>query len=249
MIELEGVSKTFDGSDGRAVTAVRDLTLSIRAGETLCLIGKSGSGKTTALRMINRLIRPSAGRIFVGGRNVSERDPIELRRSIGYVVQHGGLFPHMTVRRNVGILCELEGWEPERTHQRVDELLELMNLEHDLAERYPGELSGGQRQRVGVARALALDPTCILMDEPFGALDPVTRRQLHAEFSALRKRVEKTLVIVTHDMNEAFKLGDRIALLHEGHLLQVGTKEELMEQPRDAFVTRFLNDELEDERP
>ncbi len=246
MIELRGVSKTFEGPDGSAVHAVRDVDLQVADGETVCLIGTSGCGKTTTMKMINRLVEPTAGEVLVGGRRVEDLDVIELRRSIGYVIQSGGLFPHLSVARNVGVLCELEGWSKARTRARVDELLELVNLPPaEFRRRHPGELSGGQRQRVGVARALALDPDHVLMDEPFGALDPMTRADIHREFVALEERVKKTIVLVTHDMGEAFALGDRVALMDRGRIVQVGTEEDFRDRPVSGFVERFLAQHLE----
>ena len=245
MIELQGVGKTFDGPGGEPVHAVRDVDLTVADGETLCLIGTSGCGKTTTMKMINRLVEPTTGRILVGGEDIAEQDPIELRRRIGYVIQAGGLFPHLSVARNVGVLCELEGYDKARMRRRVDELLELVNLPPaEFRRRYPGELSGGQRQRVGVARALALDPDYVLMDEPFGALDPMTRADIHREFVALQERVSKTVVLVTHDMDEAFALGDRVALMDRGRLVQVGTLEDFKERPKNRFVERFLAQHL-----
>lgn len=224
---------------------MRDLSLIVETGETVCLIGPSGCGKTTTMKLVNRLIEPTTGTISVDGRDIREQDPIELRRRIGYVIQSGGLFPHMTVARNVGLLCEVEGWEPERTKGRVDELLELVNLPAaEFAARRPSELSGGQRQRVGVARALALDPGIVLMDEPFGALDPITRDQLHDEFAALKAAVKKTIILVTHDMREAFKLGDRIALMDRGEIVQIGTAADFREKPASPFVKTFLHSHL-----
>jgi osmoprotectant transport system ATP-binding protein len=241
VIAFEHVSRDFVGQDGRVVHAVRDVSLELRAGETLCLIGTSGSGKTTLLRLVNRLLEPTSGRVLVAGRDVREAEPIALRRGLGWVIQSGGLFPHMSVARNVGLLCELSGWEPARVRSRVDELLELVHLPPgEYAARRPAELSGGQRQRVGVARALALDPPVVLMDEPFGALDPITRARLRAEFRELRARVAKTVLFVTHDMREAFELGDRVALLDAGRLVQVGTERDFRERPAAAFVTEFL---------
>lgn len=249
MIALEQVRKVYPGPDGAEVVAVDDVSLTVQEGETLCLIGTSGSGKTTTMKMINRLIEPTSGTIRVGGEDVTTLDPIALRRRIGYVIQRGGLFPHKTVAQNVGLLCRLEGWDAAKTEARVRELLELVNLPPDeYAARYPKELSGGQQQRVGVARALALDPALVLMDEPFGALDPITRDQLHTEFKQLQARVKKTIVLVTHDMAEAFDLGDRIALLDGGKLIQVGTPDELREQPATEFVREFLKRHLA-ERP
>jgi osmoprotectant transport system ATP-binding protein len=247
MIELIDVTKTFDDADGGTVTAVDQLSLEVEAGETVSLIGRSGCGKTTTMKLINRLIEPTSGTIRIGGRDIRERDAIALRRSIGYVIQSGGLFPHMTVARNVRLLCELEKWPRSKAASRVSELLELVNLPPDeFANRYPRDLSGGQRQRVGVARALALDPPCILMDEPFGALDPITRDQMHAEFRQLEDRVDKTIVLVTHDMAEAFALADRIALMDSGRIVQVGTEHDFRERPASPFVEEFLRTHLAD---
>jgi len=195
MIQLDGVSRTFIREDGSTVHAVRDLSLEIERGESVALLGPSGCGKTTTLRLINRLIEPTSGRILVGGEDAAGVDPVTLRRRMGYVVQRGGLFPHMTVGRNVGLICELEGWTQDRIDDRVDELLTLVNLAPtDFRGQYPRQLSGGQRQRVGVARALALDPEILLMDEPFGALDPITRSGLQQEFLELERLVAKTIV-------------------------------------------------------
>ncbi len=241
MIEFRGVEKTFSDVNGRDIVAVRALDLVVREGETHCLLGTSGCGKTTTIRMVNRLEEPTRGQILLAGEDVAQLDVIRLRRRIGYVIQTGGLFPHMTVGVNVGVMCELEGWPKDRTEARVRELLELVNLPPDeYAARYPGELSGGQRQRVGVARALALDPAYVLMDEPFGALDPITRAQIHDEFRQLLREVRKTVLMVTHDLAEAFTLGDRISLMDRGSIVQTGTVEELKNQPATPFVAEFL---------
>ncbi len=214
-------------SDGRAVLA--DLNLRVERGETLVLLGRSGSGKTTTLKLINRLLEPSAGKVFVEGRATADWDPIRLRRRIGYVIQEVGLFPHLSVERNVGLVPSLEGWEASRIRARVEELLRLVGLEPgQFAARRPHELSGGQRQRVGVARALAADPPILLMDEPFGALDPVTRAELQREFRDLAGVLEKTIVIVTHDVREALLLGTRIALLADGKLVAVHPPKEFL---------------------
>ncbi|MCA8925202.1 MAG: ATP-binding cassette domain-containing protein [Planctomycetes bacterium] len=247
MIELKDVYKVFPprGGVGDPVVAVDGVSLSVGAGETLCLIGTSGCGKTTTMKMINRLIEPTRGAITVGGEDVAAQDVIRLRRRLGYVIQKGGLFPHMTIARNVGLLCEEEGWDAERTRARVDELLNLVNLPpEEFRARYPRDVSGGQRQRVGVARALALDPDYVLMDEPFGALDPITRSQLHDEFADLKTKVKKTIVIVTHDMEEAFKLGDKVALMNAGRVVQVGVEQDFRERPASAFVSEFLSSHL-----
>lgn len=212
MIELEAVTAGYGGRP-----AIEDVTLSIAAGDTTVLLGRSGSGKTTLLRLINRMLVPTVGRVLVDGTPTTEWDPIELRRRTGYVIQEGGLMPHYTVARNVGLVPELIGWDRARTDARVAELLELVGLPIDeLGHRMPHQLSGGQRQRVGVARALAADPPVILCDEPFGALDPITRTELQRELKQLAATLHKTIVFVTHDMREALRLGDRIVLLQDG---------------------------------
>lgn len=241
MIQLEQVTVEHHAPGSAPVRAVEALDLEVTGGETLCLIGPSGCGKTTTLRLMNRLVAPTEGRVLVNGEDSARLDPIALRRSMGYVLQSGALFPHLDVRANITLLCELEGWEPDRRRQRADELLRLVDLEPDeFAHRFPAELSGGQQQRVGVARALALDPPILLMDEPFGALDPITRGDLQLEFKELARQLGKTIVLVSHDLREAFLLADRVALLREGRLLQVGTPEELTATPADGFVARFV---------
>ncbi|MFI5197557.1 MAG: ATP-binding cassette domain-containing protein [Thermoanaerobaculia bacterium] len=216
----------------RGKEILRHLDLEVAAGETLVLLGRSGSGKTTALRMVNALLAPTSGEVFVEGRPTREWDPILLRRRIGYVIQESGLFPHFTVARNVAVVPELEGWEPVRIAARVDELLSRLGLPpEEFRSRAPRELSGGQRQRVGVARALAAEPSLLLMDEPFGALDPVTRRDLQLQFLTLRKTWTKTSLFVTHDVREALALASRIALLHEGRLAIVAP-------PRDFLAAK-----------
>jgi osmoprotectant transport system ATP-binding protein len=207
---------------------LHDLSLAIQRGETLVLLGRSGSGKTTTLKLINRLLTPTSGEIRVSGRALPEWDVIRLRRMIGYVIQEVGLFPHFTIEKNIGLVPKIENWPRDRIRQRVEELLHLVGLDPQLATRYPRELSGGQRQRVGVARALAADPPILLMDEPFGALDPLTRAQLQREFLDLEARLGKTVVFVTHDLNEALLLGTRIALLEAGRLVTLNTREEFL---------------------
>jgi osmoprotectant transport system ATP-binding protein len=220
--------------DGREL--LRDLSLTVRRGETLVLLGRSGSGKTTTLKLINRLLEPSSGELLVEGRAVDEWDVIRLRRGIGYVIQDVGLFPHFTVDRNIGLLPNIEGWTAERIRNRVQELLKLVELDSQIAKRYPRELSGGQRQRVGVARALAVDPPILLMDEPFGALDPPTRSQLQKEFQGLQERLKKTVVFVTHDLREALLLGTRIALMEEGRLVSILARDEFLKSSEPLVV-------------
>jgi osmoprotectant transport system ATP-binding protein len=197
------------------------LNLQVERGETLVLLGRSGSGKTTTLKLVNRLLTPTSGEVRVNGASTAESDVIRLRRSIGYVIQDVGLFPHFTVEGNIGLVPRIEGWTAERIHLRVEELLQMVGLEERMASRYPHQLSGGQRQRVGVARALAADPAILLMDEPFGALDALTRDQLQREFLSLQRRLGKTLVFVTHDLREALRLGSRIALMDAGRLVTI----------------------------
>jgi osmoprotectant transport system ATP-binding protein len=237
-IELRRVRKQYpDGT-----VAVTGLSLDIAAGETTVLIGPSGCGKSTVLRMINRLIEPTSGTICIDGADVSTRDAAQLRRSIGYVIQHVGLFPHQTVRSNVGTVPRLLGWSKERIRERTDELLDLVGLEAKrYGPRYPHELSGGQRQRVGVARALAADPVVLLMDEPFSAVDPIVRARLQDEFRRLQGTVRKTVVLVTHDIDEAVRLGDRIAVLSEGGKLeQYAPPADLLAEPANDFVREFV---------
>jgi osmoprotectant transport system ATP-binding protein len=237
-ITLEDVGKTYpDGT-----VAVGDFSLEVRAGELAVLIGPSGCGKSTILRMINRLIEPTHGRILIDGQNVLERNPVELRRHIGYVIQNVGLFPHQNIRTNVGTVPRMLGWEKAKIAARSDELLELVGLDPArYSKRYPHELSGGQRQRVGVARALAADPLVLLMDEPFSAVDPIARGRLQEEFLKLQATVRKTIVLVTHDIDEAVRLGDRIAVLGEGGTLrQYAPPAELLSRPASAAVADFV---------
>lgn len=222
--------------------AVKNLNLEIQGGELLILIGKSGSGKTTALRMINRLIEPDSGSISVNGIDVREFDPILLRRNIGYVIQNIGLLPHLRVSENVGLILKLESWKEEKIRERVRYLLNLVSLPPQIfMERYPHELSGGQQQRVGLARAMAMNPPLFLMDEPFGALDPLLRSQLQDEFCKIKKELGRTIVFVTHDINEAFRLGDRIAVMNNAELVQVGTPEELIFSPANDMVAEIVD--------
>src|SRR3954447_11450317 len=215
--------------------------LTVESGEVLALVGRSGAGKTTLLKLVNRLLLPDAGAIVVEGRDTREWEPIRLRRRVGYVLQDVGLFPHMTVAANVGLVPRLEGWPPARTASRVGELLELIGLGGDrFGARWPDELSGGQRQRVGVARALAVDPPILLMDEPFGALDPLTRAELHREFRRIQSRLRKTVIIVTHDMGEAFALADRVGVLDSGPLAALD-KPDALARSTDPAVRRLLD--------
>lgn len=219
---------------------LRDLSLEVHRGETLVLLGRSGSGKTTTLKLINRLLDPSGGEIQVEQRNVRDWDVIRLRRMIGYVIQEIGLFPHFTIARNIGLLPRIEKWPNQNIERRVQELMQLVGLDPQILDRHPRELSGGQRQRVGVARALAADPPILLMDEPFGALDPITRAELQREFAALQKRLQKTVVFVTHDLREALLLGTRIALIEEGRLVAAVTPDEFVKSS-DPLVAAYVD--------
>jgi osmoprotectant transport system ATP-binding protein len=242
MITLEHVSKSFS-TRGQTVRAVDDVNLEIKAGELCVLIGPSGSGKTTTMRMINHLEAPTEGRIIINGQDIGSMDDVELRRSIGYVIQQGGLLPHFTVADNVSIVPRLLGWPSEKRRARAHELLALVGLPPErFADRYPRQLSGGQQQRVGVARALAADPPIVLMDEPFGAVDPITREQLQRELRRVQAEVHKTIVFVTHDISEAFLLGDRVVLMRDGRVVQNGTPAELLRHPADPFVTDFIGE-------
>ncbi|MGY1914776.1 ABC transporter ATP-binding protein [Blastococcus sp. SYSU DS0973] len=237
-IRLEGVSKVYaDGTVG-----VEELDLAFAAGELTVLVGPSGCGKTTTMKMINRIIEPSTGRILLGGEDVTRADPVQLRRRIGYVIQNVGLFPHQTVRVNVGTVPRLLGWDKRRTRARVDELLDVVGLDPAVhGDRYPHQLSGGQRQRAGVARALAADPGVLLMDEPFSAVDPIVRERLQSEFLRLQETVRKTIVFVTHDIEEAVRLGDRIAVMSQGgRVEQFAAPAELLGNPATPFVADFV---------
>jgi osmoprotectant transport system ATP-binding protein len=241
MISLDAVTKRYDNGPA----AVDGLTLEVVDGELCVLVGPSGCGKTTTLRMINRLIEPTGGHIFIDGRDVLGMNAVELRRGIGYVIQQGGLFPHRRVEDNVAVVPRLLGWDKNKVRDRVRELLDLVGLDHDqYARRYPHELSGGERQRVGVARALGADPPVLLMDEPFGAVDPVTRQRLQNLLLDLQKEIKKTIVMVTHDIDEAAKLADRIAVLSVGgHLEQYATPPEILGQPGTPFVAEFVGED------
>jgi osmoprotectant transport system ATP-binding protein len=238
-LELRSVSKRYPG---QREPAIAELSFKVPAGEVCALVGPSGSGKTTAMRLINRMIPISSGDILLGGQSVLSREPKQLRREIGYVIQQIGLFPHQTVSENIATVPRLLGWSKSRTAARVRELLELIDLDPEEMEgRYPAQLSGGQRQRVGVARALAADPPLMLMDEPFGAIDPINRSRLQDEFLGLQQKIKKTVVFVTHDIDEAIKMADRVAILREGGVLvQYDTPREILTHPADDFVARFV---------
>ena len=235
VIEFRDVSYRL--LNGREVLPV--LNLEVRRGEILVLLGRSGSGKTTALKLVNRLLELSDGEIRVEVRSAREWDVIQLRRHIGYVIQEVGLFPHFTIERNIGLVPAIENWPKERIAQRVQELMKLIGLDSDVGSRYPHQLSGGQRQRVGVARALAADPPILLMDEPFGALDPLTRSDLQREFLALQQKLRKTVLFVTHDLREALLLGTRIALLEQGRLVSLSSPAEFLRSP-DPLVSKYV---------
>ncbi|MDX6640170.1 MAG: osmoprotectant transport system ATP-binding protein [Solirubrobacteraceae bacterium] len=237
-LEFRGATKRYPGADRAAVD---QLSLTVAAGEICVLVGPSGCGKTTAMRMVNRMIDITEGDILLDGHSVKERDPAELRREIGYAIQQIGLFPHLSVADNIGTVPKLLGRDKAWIRRRAGELLELVGLDAELAGRYPAQLSGGQRQRIGVARAIAANPPLLLMDEPFGAIDPINRERLQNEFLRLQAEIRKTIVFVTHDIDEAIKMGDRIAVMREGgHLVQYATPAELLTAPADAFVEDFV---------
>jgi osmoprotectant transport system ATP-binding protein len=240
MIRLQGLSRRYSTPRG-TVTAVDDVTLEVTDGETCVLLGPSGCGKTTTLRMINRLVLPSSGKIFIAGRDTDGVDPVELRRGIGYVIQQIGLFPNMTVAENIGVVPRLLGWSTARSRRRAEELLALLALEPaQFLDRYPNELSGGQAQRIGVARALAVDPPVLLMDEPFAALDPINREVIQDEFLRMQQTLRKTILFVSHDIDEAVKMADRIAIFRAGRLAQFGPPDDLLAHPADDFVASFV---------
>lgn len=238
MINMQHVTKRY--TEGGAAS-VDDLSLIVPEGSTVALIGPSGCGKTTTMRMINRLIDPTEGTIIVNGEDVTKVDPVILRRHIGYVIQQVGLFPHMTIAQNIAAVPKLLGWDDAKIRNRTDELLHLVGLDPaEMLKRYPRQLSGGQRQRIGVARALAADPPVLLLDEPFGAIDPIARARLQDEFRQILQRVRKTVVLVTHDLDEAIRLGDRIALMKSGKIVQYDTPDAILSDPADAFVENFV---------
>lgn len=235
MIEFKNVSKKF-----KDVTVLKDITFEIEEGKLVVLIGLSGCGKTTTLKMINRLIKPTTGTITIDGEDISKMDPIELRRNIGYVIQQTGLFPHMTIRENTEIIPRVEKLDNDKINNKTLELMEMVGLDEEFLDRYPNELSGGQQQRVGVARAFALEPDVILMDEPFSALDPITRNSLQEELVNLQSKVKKTIVFVTHDMSEAIKIADKICIMDKGEIIQYDTPENILKNPVNEFVSEFV---------
>ena len=236
-VRLQQVTKKYD-----ELFAVEQLDLDLQGGELLILIGPSGSGKTTTLRMINRLIEPDDGVITINDHDIMEFDPVRLRRNIGYVIQDIGIFPHMTIKENIGLVPRLEGWSDQEISDRVKHLLDFVSLPPEsFMDRYPAQLSGGQQQRVGLARALAMDPPLLLMDEPFGALDPILRKQLQDEFNVIKQEIGRTILFVTHDIDEAFKLGDRIGIMSDAKLIQIGTPEELILHPENELVSDIVD--------
>ncbi|MGF7088028.1 osmoprotectant transport system ATP-binding protein [Kroppenstedtia sanguinis] len=239
MLKFDHVTKVYSGGK----KAVEDLNLEVEQGEFIVFIGPSGCGKTTTMKMINRLIEPTEGSIYIKEENILQKNQVELRRSIGYVIQQIGLFPHMTILENISLVPRLLKWPEDRRSERAEELLKLVNMSREYLYRYPHELSGGQQQRIGVLRSLAADPPLILMDEPFGALDPITRDSLQEEFKNLQQSLGKTIIFVTHDMDEALKLADRIVIMREGKLVQVGTPDEILRNPVNEFVEEFIGKE------
>ncbi len=237
-LEFRAVTKRYEGAKG---AAIEDLSITVPAGEVCVLVGPSGCGKTTAMRLVNRMIDLTSGDILIDGKSILGRAPTQLRREIGYVIQHVGLFPHLNIIDNVTMVPRLLGWDRKRSRRRGEELLDLVGLPQEMGSRYPSQLSGGQRQRVGVARALAADPPLMLMDEPFGAIDPINRERLQNEFLRLQGELRKTIVFVTHDIDEAIRMGDRIAILREGgELVQYDTPDNILAAPADDFVARFV---------
>ncbi|WP_462424514.1 ABC transporter ATP-binding protein [Fusobacterium ulcerans] len=237
MIEFVDVNKNFG-----EYHIIKNLSMKIEKGKITVIIGSSGCGKTTTLKMINKLIIPTSGKIYIDGEDISQKDTIKLRRNIGCVIQQTGLFPHMTVKENIELIAKIENIDKNKMNMRTRELMKMINLDYEkFSERYPLELSGGQQQRVGVARAFALDPAIILMDEPFSAVDPISRRQLQDELVAIQKKLEKTIVFVTHDIQEAVKIADKICLLNNGEIMQYDTPENIIKNPKNDFVRKFVN--------
>lgn len=239
MLTFENVTKIYSGNK----KAVNNLNLEIEKGEFICFIGPSGCGKTTSMKMVNRLIEPTEGRILIDGKDIMKQNRVQMRREIGYVIQQIGLFPHMTISENITLVPKLLQWSKDNRRERAKELIKLVNLPEEYLDRYPQELSGGQQQRIGVLRALASNPPLILMDEPFGALDPITRDGLQEEFKNLQRKLGKTIVFVTHDMDEAIKLADRIVIMRDGEIVQVDTPDEILRNPANEFVESFIGKE------
>lgn len=238
MIKFENVNKKYPNSK---ILAVDNLNLHIKEGEICMLVGPSGCGKTTTMKMVNRLIEPTSGNIYINGKNILSQNPVELRRNIGYVIQNIGLFPHMTIADNIATVPKEKKWDKDKISARIDELLELMELNPKIyRNRKPSNLSGGQKQRVGVARALAADPPVMLMDEPFGALDPITRSKLQNEFLYLQEKIKKTIIFVTHDIDEAIKMGDKIVVMKQGKIVQQGTPNDILSSPANEFVENLV---------
>ncbi len=235
MIELKDVNKFYGKSH-----AIRDVSFHVEKGQTLVLLGRSGCGKTTTLKMINRLIPFDSGDILIKGRSILDWNPIKLRRNIGYVFQNIGLFPHMNIHDNLVVVPKLLNWQPEETKKWLENIINLLQIDKSLLKRKPRQLSGGQRQRIGVGRALIGNPDIILMDEPFGALDPITREEIQEEFSSVKHLIQKTIIFVTHDIHEAFTIGDRICLFEGGEIAQIGTKKQIIHEPANEFVERFI---------
>ncbi|MBV4425045.1 betaine/proline/choline family ABC transporter ATP-binding protein [Clostridium tyrobutyricum] len=236
MIEFKNINKSF-----KSKSILNNINLKINDGELVVLIGPSGCGKTTTLKMINKLVRPTSGDIFINGKNIKKQDNIKLRRDIGYVIQQTGLFPHMTVKENIGLIPKLQKWPDDKIQSRTVELLNMIGMKpEEYSDRYPDELSGGQQQRIGVARAFAMNPDIILMDEPFSALDPISKNQLQDELFSLQQELKKTIVFVTHDMDEAIKLADRICIMKDGNIVQFDTPEEILKDPSHGFVEEFI---------
>ena len=238
MIELKKVSKKFKDK-----TILKDISIKFESNNITCLIGESGCGKTTILKMINRLIKPTSGDIFIDKENIKDKDVIKLRRSIGYVIQQTGLFPHMTIKENVELISRIEKRPKKFINERIYEVMDMVELDNSLLERYPTELSGGQQQRIGIARAFFTNPEIILMDEPFSALDPITRTALQDELLQLQEKYHKTIIFVTHDMDEAIKLADKIAIMDKGEIIQYGTPEEILKRPKNEFVKEFVGND------
>lgn len=241
MLEVKALTKHFDDK-----AAVKDVSFTVNKGEVLVLLGTSGCGKTTTLKMINRLVEKSSGQVFINGQSIDDKDPNHLRQGIGYVIQETGLFPHLTIGENIAVVPKLLRWPKSKIEKRVNELTELIGLGQEIKDKRPYELSGGQQQRVGLARALAANPSLILLDEPFGALDPITRKEMQKEFIQLEGAINKAMVLVTHDVNEAFLLADKICLMHDGEVQQIGKPIELLFRPTNSFVRSFfINSKIE----